>query len=283
MKQIVIFGAGQAGRALYRMMHHTNQRVVAFADNNPAVVGQTIDGIPIVSLMKAAELRPDGIQIAIVNPDACEEVEQRLRAAGYQGEIARMSVLREQINIRLATVRLMAEEVRRRNVPGALAELGVYQGEFAAELNRLFPDPSFYLFDTFSGFDERDVSVEQHSQAKAGDFQDTSVELVLDRLPHPEMAIVRQGYFPATAQGLEDQRYAMVSLDADLYLPMYEGLQYFYPRMSPGGYIILHDYNSRQYRGAGEAVQKYCEEHHVFLFPLCDLHGTGVLVKPQVG
>jgi len=65
--------------------------------------------------------------------------------------------------------------------------------------------------------------------------------------PHPEKIVIRQGYFPETAVGMPEEQYALVSLDADLYQPMYEGLQYFYPRMSPGGYIILHDYNSKQY------------------------------------
>lgn len=282
MNRIVIFGAGQAGKALYRMMHHQSQQVIAFGDNHMDLQGKEIDGIPVLSLLQVVALRPDHIYLAIVNREACQAVSEQLERAGYQGEISTVNAMREQLNLRLATVRLLAEEIQRRKVPGSLAELGVYQGEFAAEVNRLFPDRTFYLFDTFEGFDQRDVKQEeeaQHSKAAVGDFGDTSVSAVLARMPHPEQIVVRQGHFPDSAQGMPEERYALVSLDADLYLPMYEGLRYFYPRMSPGGYLILHDYNSKQYKGAGEAVQAYCEEQGIYLFPLCDLHGTGIIVK----
>ena len=284
MKQLVIFGAGQAGRALYKMMHHARQQVIAFGDNRTDLQGQQIDGVPIVSLQETVNLQPDEICLAIVNREACEEVASQLRKAGYEGTISTVNGLREQLDLRFATVRLLVEEMEKRKVPGALAELGVYKGEFAAELNRLLPDRTFYLFDTFEGFDQRDVQKEQtecHSEAAVGDFSDTSVSAVLRRMPHPEKIVVRQGYFPDTVQGMPEEVYALVSLDADLYLPMYEGLRYFYPRMSPGGYLILHDYNSKQYKGAGEAVRAFCEEQGIYLFPLCDLHGTGIIVKEK--
>ena len=44
-------------------------------------------------------------------------------------------------------------------------------------MNRLFPERKLYLFDTFEGFDQRDIDVElDHgfSRAQAGGFNDTS-------------------------------------------------------------------------------------------------------------
>lgn len=281
MKRTIIFGAGQAGKALYRILHCNKQSVIAFADNNPDLAGTEWNGIPILSLRQAVELRPGSIFLGIVNQDSCKAVGGMLRQAGYAGPLYKATDLQDKFHVRLATLRLIIDEIKSRAVPGALAELGVYQGEFAEEMNRLLPDRKLYLFDTFEGFDERDIKQElkaNASEAKTGDFGDTSVQAVVSRMPHPENIIVRKGYFPDTAKGLEE-RFALVSLDADLYLPMYEGLSYFYPRMSPGGYIILHDYNSTQFKGAGEAVRKYCEENGLYVFPLCDLHGTAVLVK----
>ena len=75
-------------------------------------------------------------------------------------------------------------------------------------------------------------------------------------------------------------RYAFVSLDPDLYLPVLNGLQYFYPRMSPGGVILIHDYNSRQFPGAGRAVREYCTAHEIYPIPLMDMHGSAVIVHP---
>ena len=81
------------------------------------------------------------------------------------------------------------------------------------------------------------------------------------------------------ASGEFPERFAMVSLDTDLYQPTLEGLSYFYPRLSPGGYMILDDYNSPQFPGVGRAVQEFCDREGVSVIPLCDLHGTAVLAK----
>ena len=37
---------------------------------------------------------------------------------------------------------------------------GVFRGEFASKINKCFPNSKLYLFDTFEGFDERDVKIE---------------------------------------------------------------------------------------------------------------------------
>ena len=66
--------------------------------------------------------------------------------------------MRDLIDVRLAALRLIADQIRERNAAGQTAELGVYQGAFAAEIGRLFPDRRLYLFDTFEGFDEQDLN-----------------------------------------------------------------------------------------------------------------------------
>ena len=44
--------------------------------------------------------------------------------------------------------------------------------------------------------------------------------------------IVKRGVFPESAEGCTEERFAFVSIDADLYNPIYEGLNFFYPRLS---------------------------------------------------
>ena len=105
------------------------------------------------------------------------------------------------------------------------------------------------------------------------------MERVRAALPHPEQAVFCKGYFPETIPD-EPLQFALVSLDPDLYEPVYAGLTYFYPRLSPGGALIIHDYNSAQFTGVAEAVRRYCREHRLYPVPLCDLHGTAVLRKP---
>ena len=182
--------------------------------------------------------------------------------------------------IRLSTLELLCHEIKTRNVPGNIAELGVFKGKFSRYLNQHFPDRSLYLFDTFEGFDKRDASTEQHNNYSSADqdFSNTSVQAVLGIMPHPEQCIVKKGYFPETANGLEDT-FAFVSLDTDLYEPIYNGLVYFYPRLAQGGYIMIHDFNNDEYKGVRDAVIKFCQEQGVGYMPIPDKVGSVVICK----
>jgi hypothetical protein len=50
-------------------------------------------------------------------------------------------------------------------------------------------------------------------------------------------AIILKGYFPETARGLENERFAFVMLDVDNYEASLAGLEFFYPRLNHGGYM----------------------------------------------
>jgi O-methyltransferase len=182
--------------------------------------------------------------------------------------------------IRLATLELVAYEIKQKNLAGEVAELGVYKGKFARYINGHFPDRKLYLFDTFEGFDERDVSVEKKENFSSGaqNFSDTSVESVLKQMPFPEKCIPKKGFFPKTAEGIGDQ-FVFVSLDADLYEPIYAGLHFFYPRLTSGGYIFVHDFNNDAYKGARKAVEQFCSEQHIGFVPIADSGGSAILCK----
>ncbi|MDR3562907.1 MAG: TylF/MycF/NovP-related O-methyltransferase [Negativicutes bacterium] len=176
---------------------------------------------------------------------------------------------------------MAAEMIGIRNVPGAIAELGVYQGETAAFLNSLFPDRILHLFDTFEGFVEADVSAEVaqgYSEAHAGDFKDTDVARVLARLPHPDQVTLHQGFFPATTEGVE-ATFALVSLDVDLYAPTLAGLEWFYKRLNPGGYIFIHDYNNLRYMGVRHAVDDFLTKVSAPVVALPDFAGSLIVLK----
>ncbi|MEI9974441.1 MAG: TylF/MycF/NovP-related O-methyltransferase [Ignavibacteriota bacterium] len=86
--------------------------------------------------------------------------------------------------------------------------------------------------------------------APAGLFSNTSIELVLSKMAHRQNCIVKPGLFPESAVDCQSEQFSFVSIDADLYTPIYEGLRFFYSRLSPGGYIFVHDYNNLAYQGA---------------------------------
>ncbi len=182
--------------------------------------------------------------------------------------------------IRLATLELISEEIRKKNLTGSVAELGVYKGKFARYINLYFKERKLYLFDTFEGFDERDVNTEKKEGFSSGsqNFSDTSVESVLSLMPFPNNCIPVKGFFPESAANIKDE-FIFVSLDADLYEPIYEGLKFFYPLLVPGGYIFVHDFNNDNYPGARKAVEKFCAEKNISFVPIPDSAGSAIICK----
>lgn len=178
---------------------------------------------------------------------------------------------------RLAVLELMTREIKNYNIEGSAAELGVWKGDFAMMINHYLPDKKLYLFDTFEGFDERDAEVDRAEKFSTAsyDFSQTSEELVLSRMEHPENCIIRKGWFPDTAEGVDD-KFCFVSLDTDLYQPILAGLKFFYPRLVKGGAIMIHDFNNKKdYPGVRQAVRDF----GVSYVCLPDACGSAVIVK----
>ena len=281
MKTMILIGAGQMGQAALRLVNRTTWEVTAFADNSKKLQGGTLCGLPILSVEEAAAQQPDCILIAVAGEERTEQLRSQLGALGCTGEIRTLAEYQQALDIRGAVFELLAEQLAA--LPGDLAELGVYQGEFAARMSRCFPDRTLYLFDTFEGFDARDVSVESqsgYSRAVEGEFADTSVDLILSKMAAPERVVVRKGYFPETIPE-EETSFALVSLDADLYEPTLQGLRYFYPRLVSGGVILLHDYRNARFSGVCAAVEAFEQENgRMLLLPVGDLHGTAMIIHP---
>lgn len=191
---------------------------------------------------------------------------------------------------RFRTFELVADEVNKNGVEGAVAELGVFTGNFAQYISYKFSDREIYLFDTFASFDEEEFNEEKQraefeKQINATeffkDFKNTDLDLVLNKMANREKTIVCQGFFPKTAALVEEHvRFAFVSIDVDLEESIYAGLEYFYPRMNEGGYIFVHDYNNILLTGVKRAVERYQQEHgRMKIVPLADVGGTLVIVK----
>jgi O-methyltransferase len=182
--------------------------------------------------------------------------------------------------IRASSLELIANEIYDRAIAGSVAELGVYRGDFAKIINRAFPDRKLYLFDTFEGFDKRDTKTELENNFSNGeqDFSRTSIELVLGKMQNKQNCVIRKGFFPETTEGIDD-KFSFVSIDVDLYDPMYKRLHYFYERLSKGGYIMLHDYNNKGYNGVKAALRKFSKEKGAPYSPVCDAWGSAVIMK----
>ena len=170
-------------------------------------------------------------------------------------------------------------------VQGDFAELGVWRGNTAAVLAHFasLHQRQVHLFDTFEGFDERDFNgIDSDKHLK---FADTSVEAVQAVIGENSIQACRffKGWFPESASDqMNDSRYCAVSLDCDLYDPMRAGLEYFYPRLSRGGLLLLHDYSSGFWKGATRAIDEFCQETGEMIVLMPDKSGSAFVRKSQV-
>ena len=151
--------------------------------------------------------------------------------------------------VRFSSLELVAYEINSKKITWNCAELWVYRWDFAVKINENFPDKLLYLFDTFEWFSEHDLELEKNrkfSEWKQA-FTKTSAELVINKMKYPQKCIIKKWYFPDTAKWLDDS-FCFVSLDADLYKPIYDGLCFFYPKLIKWWYIFVHDFNNYEYK-----------------------------------
>lgn len=272
MKKAVVFGASSTGKRIYESIKH-DMDVVAFLDEDSEKWGGYYDNVEIHNPDDLLQMDYDYVYVGVLTYYL--DVMARLHTYGIPDYkiVDKYVSLPHDARIEFlenAKVMLDEEEISDGNV----AELGVYKGDFAKELNRVFHDKKLYLFDTFDGFAASDDDAERKAgfsqETQAGYFSDTSVEYVMSRMPFRDRCVARKGFFPDTAKGLEHEKFIFVNIDADLYEPILAGLRWFYPRMSDGGIVLVHDYYSKAFTGARQAVELFARENHVRFLPVGD-------------
>jgi O-methyltransferase len=172
------------------------------------------------------------------------------------------------------------ERIECEKIPGAFAELGVYKGESAKAIHLMAPGRRLHLFDSFGGFTKADLSLEKGEAAnyQTSDFSDTDPNKVFESLGRSDLIFIHHGNFPETTKGLVNEQFAFVNLDADLYRPTRDALEFFYPRLSPGGLIFIHDYNHK-WEGLRKAVDDFCSGIPEVGILLPDREGTVLIAR----
>lgn len=138
-----------------------------------------------------------------------------------------------------------------RDVPGDMAELGVASGASAKMISARAPHRTLHLFDTFEGLPNPSMTDSPRFKKKQYRYP---LDEVMKYLKGNDV-VFHKGLFPDTTKEISDTRFAFVHLDGDLYESTKAGLEWFYPRLSRGGLLICHDYDTSA--GVNQAFDEF--------------------------
>ncbi len=155
------------------------------------------------------------------------------------------------------------------SVRGARVECGVLQGFSSlmlAQVARMrdegFDGKGFHMVDSFEGLStptEGDAIGTQRLPTgekrpvfshQAGHFA-TSVDDVRSVMADFPGTSIHKGWIPGVFSDLPETDWSFVHVDVDLYEPTKACLEYFLPRLAPGGVIVNDDFDSPLFPGGG--------------------------------
>jgi O-methyltransferase len=173
---------------------------------------------------------------------------------------------------RLDNLHACAQRTIDENVPGDFIEAGVWRGGAAIFLKGLLAanavtDRRVWVADSFAGLPPPDGLL---YPADAGDPHHTFETLAVSRsevmhnfalygLLDDGVCFV-EGWFRDTLPTLPAERFAIVRLDGDMYGSTIEAITTLYPRLSPGGYLVVDDY---ALKGCAQAINDYREREGI--------------------
>ena len=163
---------------------------------------------------------------------------------------------------RLHSLRRQVETTLTENIPGDYIETGVWRGGACIMMRAVLAafgirDRLVYVADSFAGVPppnrkrypaDRGRNFYKYKQL-AVPLEDVQANFATYGLLDQQVRFVK-GWFKDTLPALEAERFALIRLDGDLYESTMDALQALYPRLSPGGFVVIDDYAMRSSRTA---------------------------------
>jgi hypothetical protein len=175
----------------------------------------------------------------------------------------------------------------RQLVPGDVAEIGCSVGGTAvigsSIVRKYAPQKKYFCFDTFAGFVEGDFAADVLRGTPIGSryrYSNNSLRLVrriLDFHGCSEVILVPGDIKELDERDL-DRSYSVILVDVDLADPTYTALTKFYPRLNPGGIVLVDDCTDEpeQMWRAIVGYKRFCAEANL---PERYEYGLGIIEK----
>ena len=151
------------------------------------------------------------------------------------------------------------------SLEGDTAECGVLAGDGSFIICRALNGAKrHHLFDSFEGLsDIQPEDVHERGDVKqyaSGDVSLSEQKVRENLSVFTDRLAFHKGWIPERFPEVKDRQFAFVHVDVDLYEPTRDCLEFFYPRLVPGGMIVCDDYGMLSCPGAYKAVNDYCEK-----------------------
>jgi O-methyltransferase len=192
--------------------------------------------------------------------------ELRLRAAGMDWPLHGLTMVG--LN-RLDDLQRCIESVLRADVEGDLIEAGAWRGG-ASILMRATLDSlgarerTVFVADSFEGFPSPDDEHPDRERLNVVDFLAAPLEEVKSnfaRFGCDDGVSFVPGFFQETMPSLSGLRWSIIRLDGDSYEATLTTLQWLYPGLSVGGYLIVDDYGALD--ECRQAVEDFRRQHGI--------------------
>jgi len=174
---------------------------------------------------------------------------------------------------RLDNLQFCVEDALANQVQGNLIETGVWRGGAAIFMRAILKaygvtDRIVCVADSFEGLPApntekypHDVGSEWHTyEVLAVSLEEVKSNFARYGLLDDQVRFVK-GWFRDTLPGLQDERWAVIRLDGDLYESTMDALTNLYPNLSVGGYVVIDDFGAIQ--GCRQAVEDYRSAHRI--------------------
>lgn len=169
-----------------------------------------------------------------------------------------------------------------KNLDGDFVECGVNKGGLSIGIidyinfNQL--NKTFYLLDTFQGYDEKFLSADEKKlglKEQYSMYVDCYDEVVNTFKGHPVKII--KGSVPETLHQCDTKKIAYLSIDMNCVLPEIEAIKYFWDKITIGGVIVLDDYGFPNHINQKKAHDSLAKElkYNIITLPT----GQGVVFK----
>lgn len=150
-----------------------------------------------------------------------------------------------------------------KDIPGDVVELACNIGTTALYIRRLLDminsEKTYHVYDSFEGLPE--PAEIDGDLCKKGDMQRDKEEIINSFLVADlEIPVIHKGWFAEIPDNEYPEKICFAFFDGDFYSSILDSFCKVYHKMTPGGIILIHDYEGAQLPGVKKACDYFLKD-----------------------